>query len=130
MSESSISERIKERRKELRIRQQELADQVGVSLVTVTRWENPKSGRIPNAFVLPKLAQALKTTPDYLLSGTKDIPTDNIDLQVTKNEGMATISLGGDKNITVPANAEGYAFLKEALLIAMSPQVTTAGVTA
>lgn len=71
MINEKISARIKERRKELRLKQQELAEAVGVSTVTITRWENPKSGRIPNAFVIPKLAEVLKTTSEYLLEGKK-----------------------------------------------------------
>lgn len=75
MTNEKISARIKERRKELRLKQQELAEAVGVSTITITRWENPKSGRIPNAFVIPKLAEVLKTTSEYLLEGvTPKIP--------------------------------------------------------
>ena len=33
---------------------------------------------------------------------------------------MASISLGGDRNVTAPATPEGYAFLERALLIAMN----------
>ena len=64
---TDIAERIKARRNEIRLKQQELADKVGVSVVTISRWENPNSGRSPNSSKLLKLAEALNTSVEYLL---------------------------------------------------------------
>ena len=64
---TDMAEKIKNRRNEIRLRQQELADKIGVSVITISRWENPKSGRTPNASMLPKLAEALNTSVEYLM---------------------------------------------------------------
>lgn len=58
---------IKQRRKELGLTQQDIADVVGVSKPTVNRWEN---GGIDNigSRKLSKLAKALKTTAEHLIA--------------------------------------------------------------
>ena len=62
----NLSERIKKIRKGQKLTQQELADTIGVSVITVKRWEKE---RIPRADELAKLAEVLNTTTDYLLRG-------------------------------------------------------------
>ena len=65
---SKIAQRIKERRIALRMKQQELATGVGVSIVTITRWE--KGTRTPNSLMMSKLAEKLQTSIGYLLGET------------------------------------------------------------
>ena len=62
-----ISERIKKRRREKNLTQQELAELVGISPMTERRWE--WSERVPRVDELIKLAEVLNTTTDYLLKG-------------------------------------------------------------
>lgn len=123
MCTHTIQERIRARRKELRIKLQELANTVGVATSTIARWENPKMNRTPKATELLTLAKALNTTPEFLLNGhdekLSETKREIIPSKKEKNEIMATISLGDDKKISVPANTEGYAFLERALIIAM-----------
>lgn len=50
------------------ITQRELAAKLNVSEVTVSRWMNDgENGRNPSVQTLQKIAEILKTTPDYLL---------------------------------------------------------------
>ena len=65
MNNKNVSNLIKTRRKEEKITQQEFANKVGVSLMTVVRWEN--GIRTPNSALMPKIAEALNTTVSYLM---------------------------------------------------------------
>ena len=65
MISGGVSARIKEKRKEQRLTQQELAEKVGVSLMTVLRWE--KGERTPNTSIMNRLAEALNTSVEYLM---------------------------------------------------------------
>ena len=70
MTTGSVSNRIKDSRKECRLTQQELADKIGVSLMTVLRWE--KGERTPNALIMPQIAEALNTSVEYLMGLQSD----------------------------------------------------------
>ena len=63
--ENNLANRIKNKRKELEMTQQDLANKLGISLMTVLRWE--KNERTPNTSMLPKLAEALNTSVEYLI---------------------------------------------------------------
>ena len=65
MNNGGVSVRIKQKRKEQRLTQQELADKVGVSLMTVLRWE--KGERTPNTSIMSRLAESLNTSVEYLM---------------------------------------------------------------
>ena len=65
----NITEKIKELRKKLNLTQEKLSEKIGVSAMTVRRWE--WGDRIPRANELEKLAQALGTTAGYLLGETE-----------------------------------------------------------
>jgi len=67
-----VKDMIKNRRIELGLTMKEVADKVGVNEGTISRWE---SGNIRNMRrdKLVSLAQALATTPDYLM-GWVDTP--------------------------------------------------------
>ena len=66
----NITEKIKELRKKLNLTQEKLSEKIGVSAMTVRRWE--WGDRIPRANELEKLAQALGTTAGYLLGETEN----------------------------------------------------------
>ena len=65
-----MSGRIKERRRAVGLSQKQLAEHLGVSDMTVRRWET--TSRKPDADLLPVLANLLKTSINYLLLGTDD----------------------------------------------------------
>ena len=69
----NIGNRIKQRRIELSISADELADMIGKSRATVYRYENGYIEKLPTT-VLEPLASALQTTPAYLM-GWEDDPT-------------------------------------------------------
>lgn len=70
--EQTFSERLKNYRRAKNLTQQELADTLGVSNKTVSRWE---SGGYPDLGMLVPLARALGVTVDDLLDGEKPIRT-------------------------------------------------------
>lgn len=63
--QSIFSARLRGKRAELDITQQELADRAGVSQAAIQSYENDSYA--PNADKLCALAEALGTTPGYLL---------------------------------------------------------------
>ena len=69
MNKELLSTLIKNKRKESKLTQQEFADKIGVSLMSVVRWEN--GSRVPNMLLMPKIAEELNTTVGYLM-GIKD----------------------------------------------------------
>lgn len=68
-----IKEKIKQRRKDLNLSLEEIANYVGVSKATVSRWE---SGAISNmrADKIQKLAEILKVNPNFII-GYETSPT-------------------------------------------------------
>nr|3JXB_C Chain C, Repressor protein C2 [Lederbergvirus P22]3JXB_D Chain D, Repressor protein C2 [Lederbergvirus P22]3JXC_L Chain L, Repressor protein C2 [Lederbergvirus P22]3JXC_R Chain R, Repressor protein C2 [Lederbergvirus P22]3JXD_L Chain L, Repressor protein C2 [Lederbergvirus P22]3JXD_R Chain R, Repressor protein C2 [Lederbergvirus P22] len=62
-----MGERIRARRKKLKIRQAALGKMVGVSNVAISQWE--RSETEPNGENLLALSKALQCSPDYLLKG-------------------------------------------------------------
>ncbi|HCT2375989.1 LexA family protein [Morganella morganii] len=62
-----INERIRQKRRELGLTQQALADKAGVNRVTVTGWE--KGDYQPNGVNLQQLAEALETDARWLTDG-------------------------------------------------------------
>lgn len=66
----TIGERIKTLRTGKKMTQQQLADQVALTYIQIGRYETQKSN--PSSDVLQRLAQALDTTTDYLMSGSQD----------------------------------------------------------
>lgn len=62
-----IFERIRQRRRELNVTQDRVAKAVGVSRVSVTKWENGNAK--PDGENLQRLAKVLSCTPDWLLYG-------------------------------------------------------------
>ncbi|ARD61590.1 transcriptional regulator [Kosakonia radicincitans DSM 16656] len=88
MKNIELNDRIRQRRTELEMSQQKLADAVKVSHVTVFKWENGETQpRGKNLFTLSK---ALKCSPTWLLYGDEDqtplppaeIPTELDDRQL------------------------------------------------
>ncbi|MDU5210191.1 MAG: helix-turn-helix transcriptional regulator [Clostridium sp.] len=64
----TIGEKIQILREELNLNQRELADLVGITEATLSRYENNK--REPKGLILAKLAKTLNVSTDYLLDDT------------------------------------------------------------
>lgn len=84
-----ISSRIKELRKQHGLNQFELAEEIGISVDTVRRWESNK--QVPRADELSNLASVLGLTVDELLNGP-DSQTWELKLVISKT---GTESKGG-----------------------------------
>ena len=127
MSTELVSSRIKNKRKQCRMTQQELADKVGVSLMTVLRWE--KGERTPNISIMPQLSEALNVSAGYLM-GLEDTPepraiqTEQTPIKENttreKQVNMAAVTLENGKRAEAPATPEGYAFLEKLYLLSLS----------
>ncbi len=65
---NTVGERIKELRTQAKMTQSDLAVKVGLTYVQIGRYE--KRGAVPSSEVLAKLADALKTTTDFLMHGS------------------------------------------------------------
>jgi transcriptional regulator with XRE-family HTH domain len=74
---ATFSERMRELRKEKRISLEKLAEMMGTTKATLSRYENSK--RVPNIEFVEKLAKIFNVSVDYLLGHT-DIrnPADEI----------------------------------------------------
>ncbi|MGI2114425.1 S24 family peptidase [Shewanella frigidimarina] len=70
-----MNERIKERRKLVRLTQPELAKMIGVTKATISQWESAATS--PKGENLYNLAKHLKCTTDWLLFGKESKPTSN-----------------------------------------------------
>lgn len=67
-----IPERIKFCRKKQKLNQQELADKIGVSIVTIKRWESINNNRVPSSDMIIKIAKALNTSVAYIVGEIDD----------------------------------------------------------
>lgn len=123
IDESTIVGRIKFGRNSVKMTQAELAEKIGVSLVTITRWENPNSGRCPNTLMLNKIAEALGISAGYLL-GIESDPANIEPWQLKDNQSedkglkIATFTSKNGERFEAPATPDGYAYLER--MFAMS----------
>lgn len=72
---SETGKRIKERRKQLGISADKVAELSGVSRSTIFRYENGDIDKVPGEAIEP-IAKALLTTPAYLMGWEKNLDTD------------------------------------------------------
>lgn len=84
-----MNERIRTKRKELKLTQAVLAKLVGVNRVTVTGWES--GDYEPGGSNLQALSAALKCNPQWLIDGTSDPDTDIPQTQPTDKFGVKKI---------------------------------------
>jgi repressor LexA len=80
----TIGERIKDRRKELGIRAEDLAYKLGVSRSTIFRWENGDIEKVPANF-LSAIASSLNVSQAYLMGWSDDVYVDIPKLSKTNN---------------------------------------------
>lgn len=85
-----MGNRIQKRRKNLKIKQSELAEILGISNNHMSSIENGKEKPSLDAFI--RLCEALKVTPDYLLLGNmhaNNVPQDIVEgLRLCKKEDI------------------------------------------
>ena len=74
MSDNKIGSFIQLSRKEKGLTQKDLAEQIGVSDKTISKWENGNS--VPDTAILNSLCEALDISVNELLSGEK-LPVEN-----------------------------------------------------
>jgi transcriptional regulator with XRE-family HTH domain len=67
----TIHRRIKERREALGLSMEALGERVGVVWQTIQQWEREVGGTAPKRERLQKAAEALETSPEYLLFGDR-----------------------------------------------------------
>lgn len=89
MKEITLGQRIKQRRKQVGLRQKDLSKAVGVSESSISLWESDHTA--PRGENLHELASALQCSPTWILFGDNDKtpnePRQLDDLQqLTKNE--------------------------------------------
>lgn len=91
MDELEFAQRLKRYRRERGLTQQELAERIGVSNKSVSRWE---SGSYPDVPTLVSLARALDVTVDALLDPGAPVPT----LQKSDWQNLLSFAftIGGD----------------------------------
>lgn len=94
----SLGQRIRKRRQVLKITQQKLAQALGVSPQHVSLIEQDKTA--PSLTLLPKLAEQLGVSIDYLVSGKEGIITDIIP------------AIKADKNFNLKAKRTLIAFVE------------------
>ena len=90
MNEQEFAQRLRQYRKDKGLTQQELADQLGVSNKTVSRWE---SGSYPDVTTLVALARALGVTVDELLDPKAPVRT--LEKSDWQNLLSFTFAIGG-----------------------------------
>ncbi|MBE7000862.1 MAG: helix-turn-helix transcriptional regulator [Ruminococcaceae bacterium] len=104
----TLGSRIAALRREKGLKQDELAEKLGVSPQAVSKWENDIS--CPDISLLPALAELLGVTVDELLSGKKEPPVELVPEKARKDMKdmilrVVVDSTDGDKvrvNLPIP----------------------------
>ena len=89
----SMNLMIKKLRKDKGITQEQLADNIGVSLMTVRRWE--WGDTTPNSKMLIKLADTLGTTPENLLDDGTEKDDISVSLEMPSERKTPTMAYWG-----------------------------------
>lgn len=120
---ATLSSRIKERRRIMGLKADEVAAAVGVSRATLYRYESSKNDNIP-ANILEKLAKVLDTTTEYLMGLDEQreqwIKENTIPLSQITYLPIIGVVRAGSGGITFEENL-GSEFVETALLRGHSP---------
>jgi transcriptional regulator with XRE-family HTH domain len=104
-----FKDRLKQARATKNLSQNELAISVGVHVTNISRYERGENR--PTTDVLTKLANALDTTADYLMSGsTNEAANNNISDKELLTLFKKVSSLPGDKKKMVKEFLEAFVF--------------------
>ena len=98
--DKTLGMRIAALRREKGLKQDELAEKLGVSAQAVSKWENDVS--CPDIMIVPQLAKELGVTSDMLLTGEKD--GEKSDVQFVPEENRKNFE---DMMLLVKVNEEG-----------------------
>lgn len=109
---STTGKRIKDRRRDLGIGVQELADMLGKNRTTVYRYESDAVEDMPYV-VLQNLAEVLRTTPAYLMGLTND-PTDYSDPELLTGLPLAMHQEWQDEGLSDEEMGRRYAAFRKA----------------
>lgn len=82
----TIGKRIVKLRKQLLISQEDIADQIGVSRQSVSKWETDACA--PDAYNLIALAKALNTSVEYIVTGNSSAEVKEKIFQNTKPKSV------------------------------------------
>lgn len=125
VSKMSLGNKIKEKRKQARLTQPELAEGIGVSLTTLRRWEGGKTK--PDSDNILLMAKILNTSTADLLGETDDparvgrtgspyqseFPESNVVLEHTNPMGWRKLPLLSKMTSACAGNGNGLAFADE-----------------
>lgn len=118
----SVGTQIMYNRKLKKLTQEKLGDLLGISYMTVRRWETGKSN--PDIAELQKISEVLDVPVEKLLDNDTSNNDNNISLPPTNehshNQGMAIFTSKNGERFEVPATPEGYAFLRDIVMRSMS----------
>ncbi len=87
---SPFSKRIRELREARGIVQQELAEQLGISSATLSKWE--QSETVPNIYRAQKIANLLGVRVEFLLEGEPDESGGILTRQALGQDGVSSIA--------------------------------------
>lgn len=91
-----IYDRIKQRRKEIGLSAEKVAEELGVSPATIYRYENNDIKKFP-ADILEPLAKVLRTTPGYLLGVEDNLKNPQITFDIVTFPVVGSIAAGYDE---------------------------------
>ena len=89
-----FSQRFKQLRKEKKLSQAKIAEDLDMSQATIASWEN--GSRMPLADMMPHIADYFRVSTDYLL-GTSDVPDLVKDETVPLTDEVRILAEGIDK---------------------------------
>lgn len=103
-----IGERIRQRRMQLHMKADDLAELVGVDRATIYRYEKGRTKNM-NISIVPELARFLRTTPEYLMGWVDEVDgtlSTEINPTIRMIPIIGTIACGDP--ILAEQNIEGY----------------------
>ena len=103
------NQRLKQRRKELKLTQQDVADIVAVSKTSVSQWESGETS--PRGENMHNLCKVLKRRPEWVLYGTGDPELIEQDYDETRPPAHI-IKVVNDKGATIPVADEFFKLKK------------------
>jgi len=107
-----LSDNIRQRRRQMNLTQETLAEHMGVSVQAVSKWECGQS--CPDIESLPELAAYLGVSADWLLAGAEhdeipiptEIPHDNV-IRIMQFKGMRLLTKDTyQEGVTIPLKLE------------------------
>ena len=108
-----INQIIREKRKELSLTQEQIAELLGVSTPAVNKWE--KGGTYPDITLLPALARLLKMDLNTLLSFNEDLTdieienfVNELDKAVQEQGYQTAFQMAIDKYMNIPLVMNWY----------------------